>query len=140
MHFSWFTDALFFLTPPSFSHTTIPCSSPPIKFIFLQMSKVKSGAPCDITGCDRVYAVSPSTSSDDSAKTSPAPDLSRQSVFRYILEFANEEDALRKQSASTLKKMASSMGIECAPRSTRATIAKRIMTHKYLPATPSTSE
>ena len=55
----------------------------------------------------------------------------RKTVFRYILDFQNEEERLRKQSVATLKETAKTLGIEFAPRSTRSTLAKLIMKQKF---------
>lgn len=86
-------------------------------------------------GCERVYAVAVNVPGGMVAP--PSVTLGRSDVFGYILEFKKEEESLRKESAASLKALASSMGLNCAPRSTRATLAKMIMERRYADAAPS---
>lgn len=87
-------------------------------------------------GCNRVFATPQpeqqglSLPNDALGADATAVD-NRSLTFRYILEFQQEESALRKESASSLKSMAASMGLECASRSTRAVLAKSIMNSRY---------
>lgn len=87
------------------------------------------------TGCERVYAVAVEVPGGVAER--PPVALGRSDVFGYILEFKQEEESLRKESAASLKALASSMGLRCAPRSTRATLAKKIMERRYAAAAPS---